>query len=76
MVDSAIAELSAENHHAWQLFERMCSRFTVEQGAVGVVLDRLTADLATDDFEEMVMRLSILYNIYFPRQKEQKRRRA
>lgn len=76
VVDAALADLSAENYQAWQLFDRICTRFAIEQRAVGTVLDRLTADLSPDDFEDMVMRFSMLYNIYFPKPKEQKRRRA
>lgn len=62
----AVEDLSAENLDAWRLFQALSTRFLVETHAVSVALARLTADLDADDLSDVLTRLAVLYEAYYP----------
>jgi hypothetical protein len=66
VVAEAIDDLAPENLRAWSLFQRVCARFVVETRSVGQVLARLLADEDSEDFEDMLTRISILYDVHYP----------
>lgn len=65
-VAEAIDGLCPENYRAWRLFESCHTRFLVDTGALGAALMRLTADEPVHEFADLMTRLSILYQAYFP----------
>jgi hypothetical protein len=69
LVGEAIDGLSPENLRSWELFQRVCSRFVVETRSVGVVLSRLLTSEDEEDFEDMVARLAILYDVHYPKKR-------
>ena len=60
-MSARLAALDADNARAWHLGHVICSRFTGDAHCVGLVLDRLTADLGPDDFADLVQRLTLMY---------------
>lgn len=42
----------------------------VEQHTVGMVLQRLTAGLSDEEFEDVLTRWTILYDVYYPPKRE------
>lgn len=70
VVADALAGLDAENAKAWRLFQYLQRRFVVEQQALGSVLDRMTRDEEPEQFEDTLSRLSLLYDVMFPKKAE------
>lgn len=68
-----MAELDAENRAAWELFERVVTRFTVETHTLGPVLMRMAEADDPDDLMDLMTRLSILYDAYYPPPKKAKK---
>lgn len=66
----ALDGLSDENTRAWRLFHTCASRFMGETRATGAIIARLTADLDAEDFEDMMRRLSLIYDIHNPPKRE------
>jgi hypothetical protein len=54
------------NVQAWQVFRQLTTRFAFDAHAGGVILDRITYEMATDSFEELVHRLAVLYDVCYP----------
>jgi hypothetical protein len=61
--------LDAEGHQAWDIYQKVCSRFALETNTAGVVLDRATAGLDDDDALDVVARLSLLYGVLCPKKR-------
>lgn len=62
----ALGSLDEPNREAWRIFRLLASRFLVDLHAGGHVLDRLTADLDVEQFEDLMQRLRILYDVLCP----------
>lgn len=65
-VSDRIQGLDAENARAWRLFQSLQTRFLVENRAVGMALAVFTADDSPEDVADLISRLSVLYDVYFP----------
>jgi hypothetical protein len=76
VVAQAVNQLDGENLAAWELFQKVMTRFAAEQRVIGVWLGKIAEDMPTEDFEDLMMRLSILYHVHYPPPKESKRRGA
>jgi hypothetical protein len=59
--------LDADNQQAWDIYRACCNRFTQDLGAGAVVLERLTQDMAVEDFVDVTERLRVVYDILAPR---------
>jgi uncharacterized protein (UPF0276 family) len=70
-VADALADLhdDAENERAWRLFHRAITRFSMDTGAVVVLLERLTKDLDAEEFSELMARFAIFYEAVCPPQR-------
>lgn len=66
LVSAALNGLDAENRAAWARFQQVCSRFTVDTHAAGLVFERLTADLSVADYDDALARQSLIYDVYVP----------
>jgi hypothetical protein len=58
--------LAPENAEAWRIYRLVASRFAADLHAGGVVLERITADLDPEAFEDLIQRLRILYEVLCP----------
>lgn len=67
LVAQHIADLWPENAEAWRLFHRLGSRFVADTRIAAFVLDRLTADWSDTEVEDVIERLSLLYDVMVPR---------
>lgn len=67
-----IDKLQPCNREAWGTFKAICTRFVVDGHAFGAVLTKLGEGVDVDDFLDLVTRLSILYDVYYPPQKQVK----
>jgi hypothetical protein len=65
-VAAALATLDTDNRAAWNLYRKVITRLSADLAAGGVVLDRLTRDLGSDDFDATWRRLMILYEAICP----------
>jgi hypothetical protein len=65
-----MAELDGPNAHAVQLYHRVGTRFLTETQALGPVLVRLAGDRDDEDLSDLMLRCSILYDVYNPPRKE------
>lgn len=63
---TALQTLDGPNTEAWALYRKVITRLTGDLGAGGMVLERLTRDLSSADFEDVWRRLSILYHAICP----------
>lgn len=63
---NALDALFPENADAWQVFHQIATRFVVDAGLAGAVFQRLTDDCSRDDVEDLVDRLSLIYDIVQP----------
>ena len=68
---AAIEDLDAENLRAWRLLRSLMTRFMVDAQMLPSVLMRLTADDDVEEFEDLMTRLSILYDVQCPPKKGQ-----
>lgn len=70
----AVAEaydgLDDDNRAAWELFQRVCSRFACETGTSGSVLTGLLSGASPVEYEDTVQRLAVIYNALCPPRKE------
>lgn len=57
--------LDEANVEAWCLFQRVCSRFAVETRSSGALLAKAIAD--ADDPDGLTTRLTMLYDIHYPK---------
>lgn len=62
----AQTQLFPENVLAWWLYTQVATRFLVDLHAGGLALQRLTADLSSDEFSETLERLTLLYDVVCP----------
>lgn len=69
MVSKALQELDDDNTEAWNLFQTACDRFGIETQTVALRLERATAGLSPEQFEDVMARLSILYDAFYPARK-------
>lgn len=65
-VSRHLTALDADNQRAWALTHTVCSRFLGDAHAVGLALNRLTTDLDTDDFADMLSRVTLIYDVLCP----------
>lgn len=68
-VRQAVEGLDADNREAWDLMQRLASRFLVETHALPQVLMRLTANHDGEEFGDLIARLGIIYDVQCPRRK-------
>jgi len=61
-----LLDADALNRKAWSLYQQTVSRFTVEGHALGVVLEKLTADCDQDEFEELLARWTFAFDTCNP----------
>jgi tetrahydromethanopterin S-methyltransferase subunit C len=67
VVAERIEDLDPDNREAWQLFGRIVSRLTMDvPGLVTPIMDRMVADLASDDALDLLQRLSVIYDTVIP----------
>ncbi len=66
VVMERIGELDEENRSGWGLYRRLCNRLVNDLRAGSVVLDRLTADLDTEQFADQCERLRVIYDTLQP----------
>lgn len=66
VVRQALDGLDADNAAAWGLFRRLCTRFVVDRRLTPMLLARETAGLDDEDTADLVTRLSILYEAFYP----------
>ncbi len=69
-VRKALEGLDETNTAAWKLFQRLSARFVMETRTAGPLLMRLTADCGVTELEDVVTRLSLMYDIFYPPRKE------
>lgn len=69
VVSKALKELDEDNTDAWNLFQTACDRFGIETQTVAMRLERATAGLSHEQFEDTMARLAILYDAYYPARK-------
>lgn len=64
----ALAELDADalNRKAWRLYRQCVNRLTIEGGAVGTVLEKLTADSDPEEFSELLDRFIVAFDTFNP----------
>ena len=62
----ALEGLLAENAEAWRIFRLLATRLLVDLGAGNTALDRLTADLDVEQFEDLMQRLALIYDVLYP----------
>jgi hypothetical protein len=65
-VAQALGDLWPENAQAWDLFKRLATRFVVDAGLAASVFQRLTEDLDVDEMQELVERLTVIYDLVMP----------
>lgn len=65
-VREACDGLSYENARAWALFQRTCTRFIGDLHLGATVIARATADDDAEEFTDLMARLSLIYDLYFP----------
>lgn len=58
--------LCVENRAAWQTYQQVVTRFTVDTHTTALVLRRVTEDLDAVAFEDLVERLSIVHDALHP----------
>jgi hypothetical protein len=58
--------LDADNAAAWALFRRLSTRFVIERRLVPMLLARETTPLDDDDADDLIVRMSILHDAFFP----------
>lgn len=61
-----LARLRPENRTAWQLYQQVVTRFTVETHAIGTVLTRVLQEMDPEDAVDLVARLSVIYDESMP----------
>jgi hypothetical protein len=61
-----VAALEPENARAWRIFNAIYTRLLYDAEMVGVVFERLTRGLDDDDFEDVLYRLRLIYDIWAP----------
>jgi hypothetical protein len=61
----ALAE-DPENQRAWAIYHRVATRFNADTHAGGVVLAGLTAGWDREDFQDVVERLAVIYDVLSP----------
>jgi hypothetical protein len=59
-------DLWPENAEAWNLFHRVCSRFTNEFQMVPVLVQKVIADLEPEDAIELAERRTLIYDTVGP----------
>lgn len=62
----AQAQLFPENVTAWWLYTQVATRFLVDLHAGGLALERLTADQSSEEFSDLLERLTLLYDVVCP----------
>lgn len=65
--------LDDENVRAWDVYHHIANRFVIETRTGSAVFQRLTDGLSTEACVELVGRLNVLWEIFQPRKREQKR---
>lgn len=69
IVAERIDALAPENAAAWTTFRRVVTRFHMDTHTVGVALASLTVGADPDDAADLMARLSLLYDVYYPPKK-------
>lgn len=54
------------NKRAWELYRQSVSRLTVEGHALGLALEKLTADCDAEMFAELLDRLTYAFDVFNP----------
>lgn len=62
-------ELDADNQAAWRVFHQVGTRFCIETRSTGAVLRKVADELTADEFGELVARLSVIYEAFYPKRK-------
>lgn len=61
-----LSELDADNAKAWHLTKLLLTRFVADTQGLGPWLVRLTPDLDEVGFEDLLRRLSLIYDVLVP----------
>lgn len=61
--------LDVDNRRAWDLAQVLFVRLIADTHALGPVLLRLTPDLDPEDFEQLMRRLTLMYDVLVPPQR-------
>lgn len=61
-VAAALDALYPENRTAWSLYRQIVTRWTCDTGTVALAFDRLTRDLDSDDFGDLLARVTLIYD--------------
>lgn len=61
-----LARLRPENRAAWQLYQQVVTRFTVETRAIGSVLAGVLRERDPEEALDLVARLSLIYEESMP----------
>lgn len=63
---AAVDALEPVNANAWEVFTRIATRFVVDVGLGHEVVRRKCRQLSDDDSDELLDRLSLIYDIVMP----------
>lgn len=68
---TALEGLYPENADAWQMFHQIATRFVVDAGLAGAVFRRLTDKADTETVEDLLERLSVIYDLVMPEKRSE-----
>ncbi len=63
------ATLDADNREAWDVYSRLCRRFSYDFHASTLLLERLTEHWPGSDVIDLLDRLSLMYDVLNPPRK-------
>lgn len=66
-VRDAMEGLEPCNAEAWHFFQKVATRFAVDAGLIPELFRRFTADLKTEDFDDLNTRVNLIYDIVMPK---------